>query len=141
MKTLKSIALGLALLATVCVAKAADKPVERLTKNYAINTYIDAMSRGKLQGMSEVLDATAKFSMLRGTKVMSYGKAEMLGFLKANQNIEQTCTISTSVVENNDDVSVVKVDMQYDGFVRSNYVTVANTGEGWTITNVYSVFK
>src|SRR4051812_32606086 len=115
MKTLKSIALGLALLATVCVAKAADKPVERLTKNYAINTYIDAMSRGKLQGMSEVLDATAKFSMLRGTKVMSYGKAEMLGFLKANQNIEQTCTISTSVVENNDDVSVVKVDMQYDG--------------------------
>jgi hypothetical protein len=141
MKTLKSIALGLALLATVCVAKAADKPVERLTKNYAINTYIDAMSRGKLQGMSEVLDATAKFSMLRGTKVMSYGKAEMLGFLKANQNIEQTCTISTSVVENNDDVSVVKVDMQYDGFVRSNYVTVANTGEGWKITNVYSVFK
>jgi hypothetical protein len=79
--------------------------------------------------------------MLRGTKVMSYGKAEMLGFLKANQNIEQTCTISTSVVENNEDVSVVKVDMQYDGFVRSNYVTVANTGEGWKITNVYSVFK
>jgi hypothetical protein len=141
MKSLKSIALGIALLATVCVAKAADKPVERLTKNYAINTYIDAMSRGKLQGMNEVLDATAKFSMLRGTKVMSYGKAEMLGFLKANQNIEQTCTISTSVVENNEDVSVVKVDMQYDGFVRSNYVTVANTGEGWKITNVYSVFK
>jgi murein endopeptidase len=141
MKTLKSIALGFALLATVCVAKAADKPAERLSKNYAINTYIDAMSRGKLQGMNEVLDATAKFSMLRGTKMLSYGKTEMLDFLKGSQNVEQTCTVSTSVVENNNDVSVVKVDMKYDGFTRSNYVTVANTGEGWKITNVYSVFK
>ncbi|QKJ31005.1 nuclear transport factor 2 family protein [Mucilaginibacter mali] len=141
MKTLKSIALGFALLATVCVAKAADKPVERLTKNYAINTYIDAMAHGKLAGVSDVLDATVKFSMLRGDKVMSYGKAEMIGFLKNNQNVEQTCTVSTSVVESNDDLSVVKVDMKYDGFVRSNYVTMANTGEGWKITNVYSVFK
>jgi hypothetical protein len=141
MKTLKSIALGFALLATVCVAKAADKPVERLSKNYAINTYVDAMSRGKLQGLSEVLDPTAKFSMLRGTKVLSYGKTEMLDFLKGSQNVEQTCTVSTSIVENNDNVSVVKVDMNYEGFTRSNYVTVANTGEGWKITNVYSVFK
>lgn len=141
MKTLKSIALGFALLATVCTAKAADKPVERLTKNYAISTYIDAMTHGKLAGMSDVLDQTAKFSMLRGNTVISYGKAEMIGFVKNNQNIEQTCTVSTSVVESNDDLSVVKVDMKYDGFVRSNYVTVANTGEGWKITNVYSVFK
>ncbi|GAB3914143.1 nuclear transport factor 2 family protein [Mucilaginibacter boryungensis] len=141
MKTLKSIALGFALLATVCVAKAADKPVERLTKNHAINTYVDAMSRGKLQGLNEVLDPTAKFSMLRGTKVLSYGKTEMLDFLKGSKDVEQTCTVSTSVVENNDNVSVVKVDMNYDGFTRSNYVTVANTGEGWKITNVYSVFK
>jgi len=141
MKTLKSIALGFALLATVCVAKAADKPVERLSKNYAINTYVDAISRGKLQGLNEVLDPTAKFSMLRGTKVLSYGKTEMLNFMKGSQNVEQSCTIATSIVENNDNVSVVKVDMNYDGFTRSNYVTVANTGEGWKITNVYSVFK
>ncbi len=26
-------------------------------------------------------------------------------------------------------------------FVRSNYVTIANTGNGWKITNVYSVFS
>src|SRR4051812_31208599 len=116
MKTLKTLALGFALFATVCVAKAADKPVERLTKNYAINTYIDAMSRGKIQGMNDVLDATAKFSMLRGTKVLSYGKVEMLNFMKGTQNVEQTCTVSTSVVENNENVSVVKVDMKYDGF-------------------------
>lgn len=141
MKTLKTIALGLALLTTVFTANAAEKPAERLSRNFAINTYIDAMSRGKLQGLNDVLDPTAKFSMLRGTQVYSYSKDEMLKFMKSGQNVEQACTVSTSVVENNENVNVVKVDMKYDGFVRSNYVTIANTGEGWKITSVYSVFK
>ncbi|GAB3934555.1 nuclear transport factor 2 family protein [Mucilaginibacter myungsuensis] len=141
MKTLKTIALGLALLTTVFTANAADKPIERLTKHYAINTYIDAMSRGRLQGFNEVLDPTATFSMLRGTQVCSYNKKDMLKFMKDNQNVEQACTVSTSEVESNDNITVVKVDMKFNGFIRSNYVTVANTGDGWKITNVHSVFK
>jgi len=141
MKTLKSIALGLLFLAGIGTANATEKPADRLSKTHAINTYIDAMSRGRLQGFNEVLDASAKFSILRGSKVMSVGKTEMLNFMKDNQNVEQSCTVSTGDVDNNNDVSVVKVDMKYNGFTRSNYVTVANTGEGWKITNVYSVFK
>jgi len=140
MKTLKSIALGLVILLSFGAAKAADK-VERLSKTFAISTYIDAMSHGKLQGLNDVLDATAKFSMLRGTQVTSFGKAEMLGFVKENKDIEQTCTVSTTEMETNNDISVVKVDMKYNGFTRSNYVTVANTGAGWKITNVYTVFS
>ena len=141
MKTLKSIALGLLFLAGIGAANATEKPADRLSKTHAINTYIDAMSRGRLQGFNEVLDASAKFSILRGSKVMSVGKTEMLAFMKGDQNVEQTCTVSTGDVDDNNDVSVVKVDMKYNGFTRSNYVTMANTGEGWKITNVYSVFK
>jgi hypothetical protein len=33
------------------------------------------------------------------------------------------------------------VDMKFENFVRSNYVTIANTPSGWKITNVHSVFK
>ena len=141
MKTLKSMLLGLIIITVFSAAKAADKPAERLSKYYAINTYVDAMTRGKIAGMNDVVDASAKFNMLRGTKVLSFGKTEMVNFLKTQKDVEQTCTVSTSEVEDNDNVSVVRVDMQYKGFVRSNYVTVANTGNGWKITNVYSVFK
>jgi hypothetical protein len=140
MKTLKSLTLGLVLLFTVVAAKAADK-YERFTKNYAISSYIDAMGHGKLNGLTEVLDSSVKFSMLRGTDVISYNKADMLGFMKTTEGVEQGCTVTTSEVQNNDDVTVVKVDMKYPTFTRSNYVTVANTGAGWKITNVYSVFK
>lgn len=140
MKTLKSIAMGLILLLSFGAAKAADK-TDKLTKNYALNTYIDAISHGKLQGFSDILDTDVKFSMMRGTQMVKYTKDEMMEFMKGIQNVEQACTISTSDVENNDNLCVVKVNMKYKDFVRSNYVTMANTGKGWKITNVYSVFK
>src|SRR6201999_3121646 len=102
MKTLKSILLGLALLLVCGLAKANtnDNNIDdRSTPTFAINTFVDAMTRGKLAGLSEVLDKTAEFSMVRGKKVLSFNKSEMLNFFKDNRNIEQTCTTSTSVVE------------------------------------------
>ncbi len=142
MKTLKSIFTALALV-VICTAAKADVKAEgdNLTRNYAINTYIDAMTRGKAAGLSDAVDQSAKFTLLRGKNVLSFTKAEMIESVKANKNTEQNCTTSTSVVESNSDLAVVKVDMKFDGFVRTNYVTVANTGKGWKITNVYSVFK
>ncbi|NHA08071.1 nuclear transport factor 2 family protein [Mucilaginibacter sp. HC2] len=142
MKTLKSILLGLALLVIASASKATTyTDGENLTKNYAISTYIDAMTHGKLKGLSEVIDQDAKFSMLRGKTVLNFSKDEMLQSLNASKDTEQTCTTTTSVVESNEAIAVIKVDMQYDGFTRSNFVTVSNTGKGWKITNVYSVFK
>jgi hypothetical protein len=144
MKTLKSIIIALALVIVCGVAKAAktiDNDEGSLLKNYAINTYIDAITHGRLNGFNEVLDATVKFSMLRGKQVISFSKNDMMDYLNANQNIELTCTTNTEIVESDANISVVKVDMRFDGFVRSNYVTMANTGNGWKITNVYSVFK
>jgi hypothetical protein len=132
--------LGLALL-LLCGAVKANNIDDRLTPNYAINTFVDAMTRGKLAGINEVLDKSVEFSMLRGKTVLSFTRSEMLEFLKSNKNIEQTCTTSTSIVESNSNVTIVKVAMKYSDFVRNNYVTIANTGNGWKITNVYSVFK
>jgi len=142
MKNLKSIMLGLALL-LVCGAVNANPTTdnENLTATHAINTYVDAMTRGRVNGLNEVLDQSVKFSMLRGKEMLSFDKKEMMTFLSKSKNVEQSCVTSTSVVESNGDVAVIKVDMKFDGFTRSNYLTLANTGSGWKITNVYSVFK
>jgi hypothetical protein len=142
MKTLKSIIAALALIIVCGVAKAnVTTEGDNLTRNFAINTYVDAMTRGKVQGFGDVVDQSAKFNLLRGKNVLSFTKGEMIESIKANKNTEQNCTTSTTIMESNSDLAVVKVDMQFDGFVRTNYVTVANTGKGWKITNVYSVFK
>ncbi|NOW99154.1 nuclear transport factor 2 family protein [Mucilaginibacter sp. SG564] len=142
MKTLKSILLGLTLLVVGSAAKAIPyNDGDNLTKTFAINTYVDAMTRGKLQGLNDVVDQNAKFSLLSGKKIITFTRDEIFQSLKLNKNVEQDCTTSTTIIQSNSDITVVKVDMQYERFVRSNYVTIANTGKGWKITNVYSVFK
>jgi hypothetical protein len=135
MKTLKSIFLGLALLVITNVVKA-DEPAAIITRNQAITAYINAMTLGQNSGLSEVIDQSAKFS-----SVMSFDKADLMKFASQNQNVKQACTTTTTEVESNADMSVVKVDMKFDNFTRTNYVTMANTEDGWKITNVYSVFK
>lgn len=142
MKTLKLFITALSLFtAAFTTAKADGNPAMLLTKEYAVHMYTDAMCQGKIKGLDEVLDSNATFNMVKGNKLVSNNKAELLKFLKENVNIKQNCTTSISVVDNNADVSVIKVDMHYANFVRSNYVTVVNTGNGWKITNVHSVFK
>jgi len=142
MKTLRTLIIGVALFAVCTAAKATIHTDEaNMSKNFAINTYIDAMTRGKAEGMNEVLDPTVKFNVLRGTKVVSFSKKEMLDYLKTDKDVEQDCTTNTEIVQDDAAQSVVKVDMKYSGFVRTNYVTLANTGNGWKIINVYSVFK
>jgi len=133
--------LGLAMLAIFGAAKATTNDNSKLTQTYAVNTYVDAMTRGRLNGLNDVLDNSASFSMVRGKQVLSFDKKQMLDYFKTNRNTEQLCTTSTSVVESNANIAIVKVDMKYAEFTRSNYVTIANTGNGWKITNVYSTFS
>jgi len=142
MKTLKSLLFALALVVTSTVVKANDEPTAaRLSKDYAVASYINAVANGKMEGLNDALDQTAKFSILRGKTVLSYSKEDMLKFMNTTKDVKQACSTSASVVESNSDMAIVKVDMNYKDFVRSNYVTIANTGNGWKITNVYSVFK
>jgi hypothetical protein len=144
MKTIKLFVPLLSLLIGFTTATAYTKPADDgiYTKTHAINEYVDAVTRGKLDGFDDVLDASVKFTTLRkDKKLVSYTKAEMMGFLKKIRNIEENCTTSTAIIENAPDMIVVKVDMQFEGFTRSNYVSIANTGNGWKIINVYSVFN
>lgn len=141
MKTLKSIFLGLALLATATIVKADDVKTVNATKGNAVDAYVNSITMGQNADLDDVIESSAKFNVLRGKEVLSFGKAAMMKYAGENKNVRQECTTSVSEVESNDDMSIVKVDMNYGNFTRTNYVTVANTGEGWKITNVYSVFK
>lgn len=141
MKTLKSLIMGLALLLVCAAANANGQQSQDLTKDHAIATYVNAMTHGKLTGLNNVLDESVEFSMLRGNTVLNFSRKEMLDYFESNKNVEQPCTTTTSIVEDHANVAVIKVDMKFNGFVRSNLVTISDTGDGWKITKVYSVFS
>ncbi len=133
--------LGIALLAVFGAANIAKASGVPLTENDVINTYVSAMTQGDLTGINAVLDKGATFSMLQANKVVNISKDDMLAFLKSTQGVQQDCVTTSSVIESNANNSVVRVDMQYGEHVRSNYVTMVNTENGWKITDVYTIFK
>ncbi|RYE31503.1 MAG: nuclear transport factor 2 family protein [Sphingobacteriaceae bacterium] len=142
MKTLKTIFIALLVTLTFTVAKANTPNIkERLTMRYAINIYVDAFTHGKSAGLAEIIDDNAKFSHNRGEKIISFSKNQILESLNSQPNTEQNCTTVTKIVENNSNLVVYKVQMKYQNFSRTNYVTMTDTGNGWKITNVSSVFS
>jgi hypothetical protein len=140
MKTLKTTLIAL-LLTLTCNLTKADTPTEKLTMRYAISAYVDAFAHGRFTGLAEVIDDSAKFSHTRGQQVISFSKNQILEGLKSQQNVEQNCTTTARIVENTPKLVVYKVQMKYQNFSRINYVTMADTGNGWKITNVSSTFS
>ncbi len=114
---------------------------QKYTMSFAVQTYIDAVTQGKLKGLGEILDNDVKFTVNQGEKIVNLNRSEMLNSLKGSENIQQNCKTDYSIVEQNDNQSIVKVTMTYDVFTRINYVTIAHTNKGWKITNVSSVFN
>jgi hypothetical protein len=143
MKTLKTIILGLATVVTFGAANAKNilPNNEKISVNYAVSTYVNAMAHGQNMGLDAVIDNNCKFTMLRGKSMLSFNKAQLMESFQSNQNVDQQCKTSVSVNETNADITVVKVNMEYAGFTRINYVTLTNTVDGWKISNIYSVFK
>jgi hypothetical protein len=141
MKSLKSIMLALGLLLVFGAANAATADGVPVTENYVINTYVDAVTLGNLNGVNQVIDANAKFDWLQNKRVVTFNKEDMMKYLNSIKGVQQICTTSTTMVENNADNAVVKVDMNYGDHVQSNLVTIVNTNDGWKITDVYSLVK
>lgn len=142
MKTLKTTLIALLATFTFSIANASTPNTnEKLTLRYAITAYVDAFAHGQIQNLTEVIDDSAKFSQTRGQKVCFFSKDQILQGLKNQQNVEQNCTTHVDLVENTYALVVYKVEMRYPTFSRFSYVTMADTGNGWKITNVATVFS
>lgn len=142
MKILKSITLFVCLMLAYGAAEARQQETKaKLTTNFTMQTYIDAIHHGKLKGFSEVVEDNAKFTMQRGDKVITQTKSEVLKALKKQENIEQNCAVSQSLIQSLPNQMIMQVDMKYDTFTRTNYVTLSESNSGWKVSQVSSTFK
>ncbi|WP_238387611.1 nuclear transport factor 2 family protein [Pararcticibacter amylolyticus] len=142
MKTLKTIILAFCIIFSFnSFANNDTSRDQKLSMNYAVQTYIDAMTQGKIKDLPEVLENDVKFTVTQGQNIVNFSKNQMLAALKGSENMQQNCKTNFTVVEQNDAQSIVKVSMIYDMFTRINYVTISNTDKGWKITNVSTVFN
>jgi hypothetical protein len=142
MKALRIVMMGLALLLVCGWTQAASrlKPGNP-TKEEAMNAYLNAVLHGHINGVADVIDDDALFNIKRGNKVSVLLKADILKAFKANENVEQTCQSTKTVIQNDDSISIVKVDMKYPSFTRTDVITEQHAGNGWKITKVESSYN
>jgi hypothetical protein len=143
MKTLKITFAALALCATTLASSATTikKFDDKLSMDYAIKTYVDALVHGKPTELAEVLDNNAKQTFKRGQGIVSWNKNSIVTAAKNNEGIEQNCQTSYSLVENLPGQVIVKVNQKYDNFDKSSYVTMMQTSKGWKITSISDVYN
>ena len=136
MKTLKILTAALLLTFSSSAFAADEVKNEKLQMNYTIQTYIDAIAHGKIKDLSEILDKDVKLTVTTGEKVINYTKADILKSVLFIKNIEQNCSTTYQVIETNSPQAIIKVLMKYDRFTKITLVNMANTKNGWKITNI-----
>lgn len=140
MKTLKTITAALLTVVSFSAFAADGIRNDKLKLSYPAQTYVDAMTHGKINALPQVLDKEIKYTTTHGEKIFSFNKAEMLKSLEGLRGVEQNCTTEYSVVESTPTISVVKVTMKYENFSKITYLNLANTANGWKITSIATSF-
>jgi len=141
MKTLKAI-MGLALMAVCGFANAAPKTHDgNATKQEVVDTYLNAIVHGDLNGITNAIDDNAHFYIQRGVRILATDKKEVVKYLKTNANIEHNCTCTGTVLQESDNMLVEKVEMKFKDMTRTDVITAQLSDEGWKITRVETSYK
>ena len=140
MKPLKSMLAGIALLFICAAANAITKPTTgKLTRDEVVKIYIDATTSGNVSNLNNVLADDLQFDIQRGDNVHILDKDQLIDYLKNNATSEPSVKTTTTVVQEDDNSSVIKVEFKYDGYSRTDEVTLNKT-LGWVITTVVCKF-
>ena len=132
MKTLKSILFGLALIISFTAAKADAQP----SKTEVLDIFMNASAHGKLEKFESILANNVEFTTQRGERTIKSDKNDMLAFYKASENVNQDCKCTSTTLVENEKNMLVKVQMKFENYTRTNLVTMKNIGGNWKITRV-----
>jgi hypothetical protein len=140
MKTLKTLIAAFFLTISASAFAADDVNSEKLKIDNTLNTYVEAIANGKIDGLKNILAEDMKFTVARAEKVINYNKAQLLNSLKESENVVQNCSTDYEVVEINSLQAMVKVIMKYEGFSKINFISLDKTGTSWKITSISSSY-
>lgn len=141
MKTLTTLTAALLTFFSFSAFASDDVNAEKTKIDQTVNSYIAAVAQGKIKPLQDLFEANTKFTYNLGDRVLTYGKAELLAHLKTNtENVEQNCRTDYSIVEYTPSQAIIKVNLLYDKFTKTDIINVAKTIKGWKITNVSSSF-
>ncbi|WON94646.1 MULTISPECIES: nuclear transport factor 2 family protein [Sphingobacterium] len=142
MKTLVKTFVAAAMIAISTCSMASVKPEERnlITADLAIDEYVGAMTEGQVANLDKLF--TADFNQkVCGKQDLKFSRLEMVEFLKKQKGIKMNCKTTTQIVEELPDYAIAKVTMQFDGFAKTDLITLVKENGTWKISKSVNSYK
>ncbi|MCW2259682.1 MULTISPECIES: nuclear transport factor 2 family protein [Sphingobacterium] len=149
MKTLAKTFAAAALIAVSTFSMAAGKPevsnpkkavVNLSTADLAIDHYVAVMTKGQSAGVEQLFTSDFK-QKVHATTDKTNSRSEVISFLKKQKGEQLNCKTSTTIVEQSSDFMVAKVTQQFEGFTKTDLVTLVNDGGNWKISQSINSYK
>ncbi|UXD70858.1 nuclear transport factor 2 family protein [Sphingobacterium faecium] len=149
MTTLAKTFAAAALIALSTFTMAAGKPevsnpkkavVNLSTADLAIDHYVAVMTEGQSAGVEQLF--TADFSQkVQASEDKTNSRSEVISFLKKQKGEQLNCKTNTTIVQESADYMIAKVTMQFEGFTKTDLVTLVNDGGNWKISQSINSYK
>ena len=149
MNTLAKTFATVALIAVSTFTMAASKPagdnstkatVNLSTADLAIDHYVAVMTDGQSAGVEQLF--TSDFSQkVHASNDKTNSRSEVIPLLKKQKGEQLNCKTSTTIVEQSSDYMLAKVTMQFDGFTKTDLVTLVNDGGNWKVSQSINSYK
>ncbi|UPZ35548.1 nuclear transport factor 2 family protein [Sphingobacterium sp. PCS056] len=149
MNTLAKTFAAAALIAVSTFTMAAGKPagdkskkatVNLSTADLAIDHYVGVMTEGQSAGV-EQLFASDFSQKVHASNDQTNSRSEVISFLKKQKGEQLNCKTSTTIVEQSSDYVVAKVTQQFEGFTKTDLVTLVNDGGNWKVSQYINSYK
>ncbi|MFD2903755.1 nuclear transport factor 2 family protein [Sphingobacterium anhuiense] len=149
MKTIAKTFAAAALIALSTFTMAAGKPagddskkavVNLSTADLAIDHYVAVMTEGQSAGVEQLFTSDFKQKVHASTDRIN-SRSEVISFLKKQKGEQLNCKTSTTIVEQSGDYMVAKVTQQFEGFTKTDLITLVNDGENWKVSQSINSYK
>ena len=149
MNTLAKTFAAAALIAVSTFNMAAAKPagdnstkatVNLSTADLAIDHCVAVMTEGQSAGVEQLF--TTDFSQkVQASEDKTNSRSEVISFLKKQKGEQLNCKTSTTIVQESADYMIAKVTMQFEGFTKTDLVTLVNDEGNWKVSQSINSYK
>ncbi|WGQ14319.1 nuclear transport factor 2 family protein [Sphingobacterium faecium] len=110
------------------------------TADLAIDHYVAVMTEGQSAGVEQLF--TSDFSQkVQASEDKTNSRLEVISFLKKQKGEQLNCKTSTTIVQESADYMIAKITMQFEGFTKTDLVTLVNDGGNWKISQSINSYK
>ncbi|MBE8714466.1 nuclear transport factor 2 family protein [Sphingobacterium hungaricum] len=105
-----------------------------------VDAYIETATLGKT-AKGEYIFADHFQHRVNGSKSQNFNKKQVVKFLSAQEGYVQNCASSYQIIESDSNYTIAKVQMKYDNFTRTDYVTMTLANDAWQIDQVVTSYS